>query len=197
MALSNGRDRTSYKHQILYLNLPYSVTLPVQPEVVAEVTPWTHRTARATDMWHGKDGTVLVSGQYQPDLVENSSTLRGGLFPLASWRRDPATAEWTRWDIGETGIGGFYQSPSDGPDAIWLISSHDTTLKLNRSTDRGRSWSPVPLPSLSQHGLGNAYWLHSLTEFSGSDIPEDPVAVFTTGITPDYAIWFVRFKVTR
>ncbi len=182
MVLSNGRDSTSYKHQVLHLRLPYAIQAPVEPTVVAEAIPWTRRMAQAAGMLRAVDGTTFITGQFQD----------GDNGTLSVWRKRPADPAWQRQTLSSSQVGAPFQDP-EHPDILWIISSFGTTLRLYKSTDGGDSWEPQNLPALNGHSFDRTSTIHTVSAASGSVIPSRPCAIFTSGAVPDYETWFVQF----
>ena len=67
-------------------------------------------------------------------------------------------------------------------------------LQLFRSQPDGRSWQQVELADFSSYGLQSTFFLYGITPTSGSLLPDEPCAVFSSGAHPNLELWFVRFQ---
>ncbi len=184
MAVSNGRDTSNLKHEIFYLDAPYEMTAPIVPELVDVVIPWTDRICQAASMHVTAEGTTLIAGQYHEGISGNS---------LSVWRKPSGASDWTRRRISEGQVGAIFQAPSD--DSLWLMSTSRSSLKLYGSVDNGENWTESPLASFEEYGLRSTFFLHGLNAASGSEIPDTPTAVFSSGVHPNYQLWFVQYNV--
>lgn len=152
-------------------------------EEVARVVPWTANTSFAEAAWRATDGSLYVTGQYQPEGATNQ---------LYVYRRDAQTQQWSEQPIGAPGVAAVFQSTRH-PERLWLTSTHGSQLRLHTSADQGARWDRVDLPDFSAYGLVSSFFLHGITPASGSVMPETPTAVFSAGSHPDYQLWFVQF----
>ena len=184
LAVSNNADLSSYYDRILYAWVPYAPTAPVQTEEVARVTPWTASLAFAEAMWRGPDGSVYITGQYQPAGAANQ---------LCVYRRDPQSGQWHSQAVDGAGVGAVFQGTADA-DPLWLVNTYGNQLHLHRSADQGGRWDAVNVPAFTPYDLVSPFFLHGIHPGSGSVMPEGPAAVFSAGSHPHYQLWFVRFQ---
>jgi len=109
-------------------------------------------------------------------------------------RRDAGSGAWETVEAGGAGVAAIWDWPA-GSGGLWLASTAATTLTLARGEIGGRAWTPVALPSLAEHGLQNAFFLHGLTPASGSLPPPLPTAVFSSTSGGQTQLWCAQFEV--
>lgn len=99
--------------------------------------------------------------------------------------------------IGRPGAYSFQTAWVDLDTGLWsgpFVLASGQALRLYRGEDRGRKWSTVALRSFEEFGLKNTFFLYGITPASGSLIPGQPCAVFSSGTLPNTELWFVRFE---
>ena len=183
LIVSNNADLSSYYSSILSLYVPYADPTGASAEVVAKVDPWTKNLAFAEALWHGADGALFVTAQYQPE---------GGSNRLVVYRLDPKKGPWQAVEIGGPQVAAVWEAP-ERPGHLWMVSTAGSSLSLYRGVDAGSGWEPVDLPSFDRYGLQSTFFLHGITPNSGSLLPTVPCAVFSSGAHPQLDQWFVRF----
>lgn len=187
LVVSNNAYRSSYYNRINYLYIPYGDPASAVAEVVAEVTPWKQNMAFAQAMRRTDDGALFVTATRRH---------QGGRNRLLVYRRDPGARRWEAVTEGGAGIAAVFEDPRES-DRLWMTSTSGPAIRLYRSEDGGRTWSGVALGSFEGFGLRNSFFLYGITPASGSLIPGEPCAVFSSGTLPDTELWFVRFETRR
>ena len=183
LVVSNNADRSPYYNRINYLFIPYTDPASAVAEVVADVSPWTGNLAFAQAIWRSYNGALFVTATHQPE---------GGKNQLLLYRRDSDTRRWEAVTVGSAGIAAVFESPGE-IGQLWMSSTSGPALRLYRGEDGGRRWSAVALGSFDEYGLRNTFFLHGITPASGSLLPGEPCAVFSSGAHPNLELWFVRF----
>ncbi len=183
LVVSNNAYRSPYYNRINYLNVLYRHPSSAVAEVVSEVSPWTGNLAFAQAIWRSHGGALFVTVTHQPE---------GGKNQLLVYRRDPNTGHWEAVTAGSAGIAAVFQNMGH-PGQMWMSSTSGPALRLYRGEDEGRRWSAVSLGCFEGYGLRNTFFLYGITLASGSLLPDEPCAVFSSGINPNLELWFVRF----
>ena len=75
-----------------------------------------------------------------------------------------------------------------------MTATYGGALQLFRAEEGGRSWTRADLASFDGHGLLNTWFLYGMSPASGTLRPEEPCAVFSSGLHPNLELWFVRFR---
>ncbi len=182
MTVSNQPDPTATYNTILYMYLPYDRLDTPEPEIVAQVHPWSDNMAFAEAMWRATDGSIYITGQHKPEAGENF---------LYVYRRDPISQTWSGVPISTSQIAAVFQ---DQQDRLWLTSTFWDALRLYTSEDQGASWDAVGLSSFEPYDFVSSFFLHGIHAGSGSLMPQGPAAVFSAGQHPQYQLWFVHFS---
>ncbi len=184
LVVSNNAYRSPYYNRINYLYVPYGDPASAVAEVVAEVYPWKQNLAFAQATWLAADGALFVTAVRRPE---------GGKNQLHVYRRDRVTRRWETETMGRAGVAAVFENPGES-GRLWMSGASGQALRLYRGEDRGRKWSTVALRSFEEFGLKNAFFLYGITPASGSLIPGQPCAVFSSGTLPNTELWFVRFE---
>lgn len=184
LVVSNNAYRSSYYNRINYLYVPYGDPASAVSEVIADVNPWKQNLAFAQSIWRSENGALFVTATLRPEGGENQ---------LLVYRRDPDQRRWKAVFTGSAGIAAIFESPRER-GRMWTSSTAGNALLLYRGEDSARSWSAVALGSFEGFGLKNAFFLYGIAPASGSLIPGEPCAVFSTGTLPNVELWFVRFR---
>jgi len=187
LVVSNAADLSSYYSAILYQYVPYDDPAGAVPTVVAEVNPWTRNLAFGEALWRGADGTLYVTGQYQPEGESNR---------LVVFRREPRRETWEATEIGGSQVAAVWERPR-GAGGLWLVSTAGSSLALYRGVDGGRDWETVGLPPFDRYGLQSTFFLYGIAPASGSLLPPVSCAVFSSGAHPQLEQWFVQFGTDR
>lgn len=200
LAVSSGKDATSpRRHQTFHMRLPYEIELPIEPEMIDQVTPGAGTLCDVTDMHVAADGTVRVVGQYTEDP---------GQYELSVWKRPPDSRQWQRHKVCTDEYivnSAFFQVPED-PAALWLLTTSRTTepLRVFRlGDDKAGHWEQHDLPSLDVPELQSVYSMYMVNASSGSAEPPRPVAIFPSRQSnrddggPYWSTWFVEFSIPR
>ncbi len=183
LVVSNNAYRSPYYNRISYLFVRFDDPTSSVAEVVSEVFPWTGNLAFAQAIWRAADGTMFVTATHRPDGAKNQ---------LLLYRRDPGTRRWEAETAGRAGIAAVFENPAR-PGQMWMSSTSGPALRLYLGEDGGRRWSAVALDNFKGYGLRNTFFLYGITPASGSLIPDEPCAVFSSGVNPNLELWFVRF----
>ena len=183
LVVSNNAYRSSYYNRINYLYIPYKDPASAVAEVVDEVYPWKQNMAYAQAMWRADDGALFVTA---------TRRLEGGRNRLLVYRRDPGARRWEAVTEGRAGIAAVFEDPRER-GRLWMSSTSGPALRLYLGRDGGRQWSGVALGSFVDFGLTSSFFLYGITPASGSLIPGEPCAVFSSGTLPKSELWFVRF----
>ncbi|MCE2438374.1 MAG: hypothetical protein J4F39_02995 [Candidatus Latescibacteria bacterium] len=183
LVVSNNAYRSPYYNQIVYLYISFEDPASAVAEVVAEVNPWKRNLAFAQAISRAANGALFVTA---------ARRLEGGKNRLVVYRRDPVTRRWEEVTAERAGVGAVFETPG----RLWMSGTSGPALRLYRGRDDGRKWSAAPLGSFEGFGLRNSFFLYGITPASGSLIPGEPCAVFSSGTLPNAELWFVRFNTT-
>lgn len=184
LVVSNNAYRSSYYNRINYLYVPYGDPVSAVAEVIADVNPWKQNLAFAQSIWRSENGALFVTATLRPE---------GGKNQLLVYRRDPDLRRWRAVFTGSAGIAAIFESPHEHERTL-MSSTAGNALRLYRGENSGRSWSEVVLKGFGGYGLRNTFFLYGITPASGSLIPGEPCAVFSTGTLPEIDLWFIRFR---
>ncbi|MDE3000799.1 MAG: hypothetical protein OXU79_17125 [Gemmatimonadota bacterium] len=184
LVVSNNAYRSSYYNRINYLFVRYEDPASAVAEVVADVNPWKQNLAFAQAVCRAADGALLVTAVRRP---------QGGRHQLLVYRRDPGTRRWDAATVGNAGVAAVFENPNESGQ-LWMSSTSGPALRLYRGEDGGRSWAAVVLKRLEGFGLRSTFFLYGITPASGSLLPDEPCAVFSSGTLPETELWFVRFR---
>lgn len=184
IVVSNNAYRSSYYNRINYLKVRYDDPASAIPEVVADVNPWKQNLAFAQSIWRSENGALLVTATHRPEAGGNR---------LIVYRRDPDLRRWKAVFTGSAGIAAIFESPRER-GRMWMSATAGNALRLYRGEDDGRRWPSVVLEGFEEYGLRNTFFLYGITPASGSLMPDDPCAVFSSGTLPEIDLWFIRFR---
>ena len=183
LVVSNNAYRSSYYNRINYLYVPYGDPASAVAEVVDQVYPWKENLAFAQAIRLAADGALFVTAMRRPE---------GGKNRLLVYRRDPVTRRWDALTLGRAGVAAVFENPGES-GGLWMPGTSGPALRLYRGEDGGRRWSPTALKGFEGLGLRKPFFLYGITPASGSVMPREPCAVFSSGTLPNSELWFVRF----
>ena len=184
LVVSNNAYNSPYYNRINYLYVPYGDPASAVTEVVADANPIEQNLAFAQAIRRAADGALLVSATRRAGDGRNR---------LIVYRRDPDPRRWKVVFTGSAGIAAIFERPRER-GRMWMSSTAGNALRLYRGEDSGRSWSAVALTGFGGYGLRNTFFLYGITPASGSLIPDEPCAVFSSGTLPEIGLWFIRFR---
>lgn len=184
LVVSNNAYRRPYYNRINYLYVPYGDPASAVAEVIADVNPWRQNLAFAQAIRQAADGALLVTATRRAGEARNR---------LIVYRRDPDLRRWKAVFTGNAGIAAIFESPHERGRMLMSSTAGDA-LRLYRGEDDGRSWSAVVMNGFGGYGLRNTFFLYGITPASGSLIPNEPCAVFSSGTLPEIDLWFIRFR---
>ena len=183
LVVSNNAYRGSFYNRINYLFVRYDDPASAVAEVVEDVTPWKRNLAFAQAIRQSDHGALFVTATHRPE---------GGRNQLIVYRRDPDIRRWEAVFTGSAGIAAVYESPREY-GRMWMSGTAGDALRLYRGEDDGRRWSRVALGNFETFELRNTFFLYGVTPSSGSLMPREPCAVFSSGTLPEVELWFARF----
>lgn len=184
LVVSNNAYLSPYYNRINYLYVPYGDPASAVTEVVADANPIKQNLAFAQAIRRAADGALLVTATRRAGDGKNR---------LIVYRRDPDLRRWRAVFTGSAGIAAIFESPHERGRML-MSSTAGNALRLYRGEDDGRSWSAVVLKGFEDYGLRNTFFLYGITTASGSLIPDEPCAVFSSGTLPEVDLWFIRFR---
>ncbi len=187
LVVSNNAYRSPYYNRINYLYVPYGDPASAIAEVVADVDPFKQNLAFAQAIRRAADGALLVSATRRSGKGRNR---------LIVFRRDPDVRRWKTVFTGSAGVAAIFESPHE-QGRMWMSSTAGNALRLYRGEDDGRRWRAVVLEGFEDFGLRNTFFLYGISPASGSLIPDEPCAVFSSGTLPEVDLWFVRIRTSE
>lgn len=184
LVVSNNAYNSPYYNRINYLYVPYGDPASAVTEVVADANPIEQNLAFAQAIRRAADGALLVSATRRAG---------DGRIRLIVYRRDPDLRRWKAVFTGSAGIAAIFEHPRER-GRMWMSRTAGNALRLYRGEDSGRSWSAVVLNGFGGYGLRDTFFLYGISPASGSLIPDEPCAVFSSGTLPEIGLWFIRFR---
>jgi hypothetical protein len=198
MAISNCPDHWARYEKILYINVPWNPPAGYRPVPEKVAPPFNGGSwiVYAMSMWRASDGSPYITDRYQP--------VSGQPDQLIVHRRDPHTGQWSASTVGSTPYGVDFMFATLYEDQfvkgrLWVAACYAREVRLFRSTDKGKTWKRETTPGFEPYKLESGVFLQGISQFSGSAIPDGPIAVFNSGksYAGHYADWFIQFHTPR